>query len=168
MIRLSCVIHLLKLILVVEYPSSTLVTLGALLLDGRGCTWATALCGESWEVCITHLCDSEQPKVSLCDHLSEERVERDPALCDCRSSFTTLPPPLLQEQPRCGSFLERAQVSRVRYGWTWWTLRFTWFGPPERITLRPRENESCIAQALTFFLVALCGLESSNAHGSLL
>jgi hypothetical protein len=40
------------------------------------------LCGESWEVCITHLCDSEQLKVDLCDHLREESVERDPALCE--------------------------------------------------------------------------------------
>jgi hypothetical protein len=40
------------------------------------------LCGESWEVCITHLCDSEQLKVGLCDHLREESVERDPALCE--------------------------------------------------------------------------------------
>jgi hypothetical protein len=40
------------------------------------------LCGEPWGVCITHLCDSEQLKVSFCDHLSEERVERDPDLCE--------------------------------------------------------------------------------------
>jgi hypothetical protein len=40
------------------------------------------LCGEPWEVCIAHLCDSEKLKVGLCDHLSEERVERDPALCE--------------------------------------------------------------------------------------
>jgi hypothetical protein len=24
--------------------------------------------------------------------------------------------------------------------WMWWTRWFTWFGPPERNTLRPREN----------------------------
>jgi hypothetical protein len=40
------------------------------------------LCGEPWEFCITHLCDSEQLKVGLCDQLSEERVERDLALCE--------------------------------------------------------------------------------------
>jgi hypothetical protein len=40
------------------------------------------LCGEPWKVCITHLCDSEQLMVGLCDHLREERVERDPALCE--------------------------------------------------------------------------------------
>jgi hypothetical protein len=39
------------------------------------------LCGEPREVCITH-CDSEKLKVSLCDHLREERVERDPAICE--------------------------------------------------------------------------------------
>jgi hypothetical protein len=43
-----------------------------------------------------------------------------------------------------------------------------WFGPPERNTLRPRENGSYIAQGLTFFSVALSGLESSNARCSLL
>jgi hypothetical protein len=40
------------------------------------------LCGESWEVCITHIGDSEQLKVGLCDHLREERVERYPTLCE--------------------------------------------------------------------------------------
>jgi hypothetical protein len=29
----------------------------------RGYPWATALYGEPWEVCITHLCDIEQLKV---------------------------------------------------------------------------------------------------------
>jgi hypothetical protein len=37
---------------------------------------------EPWKVCITHLCDSELLKVDLCDHLSEERVEKDPSLCE--------------------------------------------------------------------------------------
>jgi hypothetical protein len=40
------------------------------------------LCGEPYKVCIIYLYDSEQLKVGLCDHLSEERVERDPALCE--------------------------------------------------------------------------------------
>jgi hypothetical protein len=40
------------------------------------------LCGEPWEVCTTHLCDSKQLKVGLCDHLREERVERDLTLCE--------------------------------------------------------------------------------------
>jgi hypothetical protein len=39
------------------------------------------LCGERRKVCITHLFDSEQLKVGLCDHLREERVERDLTLC---------------------------------------------------------------------------------------
>jgi hypothetical protein len=43
-----------------------------------------------------------------------------------------------------------------------------WFAPSGRNTLRPRENESCIAQALAILLVALCGLESSNTRCSLL
>jgi hypothetical protein len=34
------------------------------------------------EICITHLCDSEQLKVSFGDLLREERVERDPVLCE--------------------------------------------------------------------------------------
>jgi hypothetical protein len=34
------------------------------------------------EVCITHLCDSEQLKIGLGDLLREERVERDPILCE--------------------------------------------------------------------------------------
>jgi hypothetical protein len=40
------------------------------------------LCGEPWKFCISHLCDSEYLKVGLCEHLSEERVERDPSLCE--------------------------------------------------------------------------------------
>jgi hypothetical protein len=35
-----------------------------------------------FRVCITHLCESEQLKVGLCDHMSEERVERHLALCE--------------------------------------------------------------------------------------
>jgi hypothetical protein len=42
---------------------------------------------------------------------------------------------------RCGSFVGGGFGLLVaRYGWTQWTRRFTWFGPPERNTLRPREN----------------------------
>jgi hypothetical protein len=40
------------------------------------------LCGEPWEVCITHRCVSKQLKVGLGDLLREERVERDPILCE--------------------------------------------------------------------------------------
>jgi hypothetical protein len=31
---------------------------------------------------LPYLCDSEQLKVGLCDHLSEERVERNLTLCE--------------------------------------------------------------------------------------
>jgi hypothetical protein len=56
-----------------------------------------------------------------------------------RSGFTTLRPVPLQEQYRCGSFVGGAQIARgVSYQGTWRTRRFTWFGPPERNTLRPR------------------------------
>jgi hypothetical protein len=51
----------------------------------------------------------------------------------------TLPSVPLLEQYRCGSFIGRAQITReVGYQGTQWTRRFTWFGPPERNTLRPR------------------------------
>jgi hypothetical protein len=57
----------------------------------------------------------------------------------CRSGFTTLPPVPLLEQHRCGSFIGGAQIARgVSYLGIRWTRRFTWFGPPERNTLRPR------------------------------
>jgi hypothetical protein len=60
----------------------------------------------------------------------------------CRSGFTTLPPVPLQEQYRCGSFIGGAQIAQsVGYQGIRWTRRFTWFGPPERNTLRPRVNE---------------------------
>jgi hypothetical protein len=58
---------------------------------------------------------------------------------NCRSGFTTLPPVTLLEQYRCGSFIGGAQIARgVGYPGIRWTRRFTWFGPPERNTLRPR------------------------------
>jgi hypothetical protein len=42
---------------------------------------------------------------------------------------------------RCGSFVGGAQIARgVGYPGIRWTRRFTWFGPPERNTLRPRVN----------------------------
>jgi hypothetical protein len=57
----------------------------------------------------------------------------------CRSGFTTLPPVSLLEQYRCGSFVGGAQIARgVGYPGIRWTRRFTWFGSPERNTLRPR------------------------------
>jgi hypothetical protein len=40
---------------------------------------------------------------------------------------------------RCGSFVGGAQIARgVGYPGIRWTRGFTWFGPPERNTLRPR------------------------------
>jgi hypothetical protein len=42
---------------------------------------------------------------------------------------------------RCDSFVgEGFGLLVVGYERTWWTPRFTWFGSPERNTLRPREN----------------------------
>jgi hypothetical protein len=57
----------------------------------------------------------------------------------CRSGFMTLSPVPLSEQYRCSSFVGRAQIAQgVGYPGIRWTRRFTWFGPPERNTLRPR------------------------------
>jgi hypothetical protein len=42
---------------------------------------------------------------------------------------------------RCGSFVGGAQIAQsVGYGGIRWTRGFTWFGPPERNTLRPWVN----------------------------
>jgi hypothetical protein len=42
---------------------------------------------------------------------------------------------------RCGSFVGGAQITQsVGYQGIRWTRGFTWFGPPERNTLRPRVN----------------------------
>jgi hypothetical protein len=42
---------------------------------------------------------------------------------------------------RCGSFVGGAQIAQgVGYEGIRWTRGFTWFGPPERNTLRPRVN----------------------------
>jgi hypothetical protein len=71
--------------------------------------------------------------------LSEELHPQDVLTEICRNGFTTLPLVPLLEQYRCGSFVGGAQVARgVGYQGTQWTRRFTWFGPPERNTLRPR------------------------------
>jgi hypothetical protein len=44
----------------------------------------------------------------------------------------------LQEQYRCGSFVRGGFGLLVAsYEGIRWTQRFTWFGPPERNTLRP-------------------------------
>jgi hypothetical protein len=53
----------------------------------------------------------------------------------------TLPPVPPLEQHRCGSFVGGAQIAQgVGYQGIRWTQGFTWFGPPERNTLRPRVN----------------------------
>jgi hypothetical protein len=40
------------------------------------------MCGEPWELCITHLCDSELLKVRIGDLLREERVQRNLLVCE--------------------------------------------------------------------------------------
>jgi hypothetical protein len=49
---------------------------------------------------------------------------------------------------RGGSLIEGTKALDAQARWTRW---FTWFEPPERNTIHPRENGSCIVQALTFF-----------------
>jgi hypothetical protein len=42
---------------------------------------------------------------------------------------------------RCGSFVREVQIAQgVGYQGIRWTRGFTWFGPPERNTLRPQVN----------------------------
>jgi hypothetical protein len=61
---------------------------------------------------------------------------------------------------RCGSFVGGAQIARgVGYPGIRWTRRFTWFGPPERNTLRPRVNGVvllCLGARLRSSLFSLC------------
>jgi hypothetical protein len=54
----------------------------------------------------------------------------------------TLPPaPLPERSPLWFFFLEWAQIAQgVGYQEIRWTRGFTWFGPSERNTLRPRVN----------------------------
>jgi hypothetical protein len=87
----------------------------------------------------------------------------------CRSGFTTLSPVPLQEQYRCDSFvgggfgLLVASYERIQ-----WTRGFTWFGPPERNTLRPRVKRVvllCLSARLRSLLfspsVRACGVRPS-------
>jgi hypothetical protein len=78
----------------------------------------------------------------------------------CRSGFTTLPPVPLPKQYRCGSFVGGAQIARgVGYPGIWWTWRFTWFGPPEHNTLRPRVKGvvlMCLSARLRCSLFSPC------------
>jgi hypothetical protein len=78
----------------------------------------------------------------------------------CRSGFTTLPPVPLQEQPAVVLLLEGLRSHKVlvirEYGGI---RRFTWFGPPERNTLRPRVNGVvllCLSARLRSSFVCLC------------
>jgi hypothetical protein len=61
---------------------------------------------------------------------------------------------------RCGSFVGGAQIARgVGYPRILWTRRLTWFGPPERNTLRPRVNGIvllCLGAQLRSSLFSLC------------
>jgi hypothetical protein len=65
-----------------------------------------------------------------------------------------------EEQYRCGSFVGGAQIARgVGYEGIRWTRGFTWFGPPLRNTLRPRENRVvllCLSARLRSSFVYLC------------
>jgi hypothetical protein len=78
----------------------------------------------------------------------------------CQSGFTTLPSVPLQEQYRCGSFVGGAQIARgVGYQGIRWIRRFTWLGPPERNTLRPRVNGVvllCLSAQLRSLFVRPC------------
>jgi hypothetical protein len=68
----------------------------------------------------------------------------------------TLPSPPLQEQSDVVFLLERAWFTQgVSYEGTRWTQEFTWFGPPERNTLYPRENERCITVCCSSIGLAL-------------
>jgi hypothetical protein len=61
----------------------------------------------------------------------------------CRSGFTTLlPEPLQESSPLWFFFFEWAQITQgVGYERIRWIREFTWFGLPERNTLRPQVNK---------------------------
>jgi hypothetical protein len=75
----------------------------------------------------------------------------------CRSGFTTLPPaPLPESSPLWFFFLEWAQIAQgVGYEGIRWTREFTWFGPPERNTLRPWVN-GVVLLCLSVWLKSSC------------
>jgi hypothetical protein len=79
---------------------------------------------------------------------------------DCRSGFTTLSPVPLQEQYRCDYFVGGGFGLLVAsYEGIRWTQRFTWFGPSERNTLRPRVNGVvllCLSARLRSSLLSPC------------
>jgi hypothetical protein len=84
----------------------------------------------------------------------------------CRSGFTTFSPVSSLEQYRCGSFVGGAQIAQgVGYQGIRRTQGFTWFGPPERNTLRPQVNGVvllCLSARLRSSLfslsVRMCGV----------
>jgi hypothetical protein len=89
---------------------------------------------------------------------------------NCRSGFTTLPPVPPLEQYRCGSFVGGAQIAQgVGYRGIRRTRGFTWFGPPERNTLRSRVNGVvllCLSARLRSSLFSLsarvCGVRPGS------
>jgi hypothetical protein len=60
----------------------------------------------------------------------------------------------------CGSFIGGTQITQgVGYQGIRWTRGFTWFGPPERNTLRPRENGvvlPCLSARLRSSFLCVC------------
>jgi hypothetical protein len=64
------------------------------------------------------------------------------------------------EVARCGSFIGGAQIARgVDYEGIWWSRGFMWFRPPERNTLRLRENGIvllCLSAQLRSSSVCVC------------
>jgi hypothetical protein len=57
---------------------------------------------------------------------------------------------------RCGSFVGGAQITQgVGYQGIRWTRGFTWFGLPERNTLRPRVN-GVVLLCLSVRLKSMC------------
>jgi hypothetical protein len=75
------VIHLLKLVLVAE-PSSSHFLLWDCAPRQLEVALELPLCVVSIGKFVLPICDSEQLKVGLCEHLSEKRVERDLILCE--------------------------------------------------------------------------------------
>jgi hypothetical protein len=71
---------------------------------------------------------------------------------------------------RCGSYVGGAQITQgVGYQGIRWTRGFTWFGPPERNTLRPRENGvvlMCLSARLRSSFVCLLPLASARTFYS--
>jgi hypothetical protein len=56
--------------------------------------------------------------------------------------FNDTSPDIATRAARGGSLIGGVKTLHAQARWTRW---FTWFKPPERNTLHPRKNESCIA-----------------------